>query len=257
MEFPYIEKHLGNTWVKKEVETLQKADWIKNPQYKSHVEIGFQVFGRIDELIGKLEHIKGFGKWALQASTSNSFKDFLLEIMVLEHLHKHADQIEIKPDRIEGIPVPEAEIVKDNDKLLVEVKRIEGIPPNIRNKVSRLFTKIREQFGDSSGIAFIGCPDFFINDHEKLIPKPEFGELIVEVERRLMNPNYDRSIKAVFLTNVDVMFNPNVNKAFVRKYFFLVRRPEDIQGISEDKIRKLIEVDGFVEVDSNFFHSGM
>src|SRR3989344_33222 len=247
MEFTYIEKHLGNTWVQKEVEALQRADWIKNPQYKQHTDIGFQVFSRINELIKNLEHIKGFEKWAIQAGTSESrdFKNFLLEIMVIEHLHKYADQIEIKPDKPQGFPVPEAEVVKDSDRWLIEVKRIDGTTENIRGKVSRLFTKIREQFGDSAGIAFIGCPDFFVNDHQKLIPRPEFGRLIVEIERRLMNPTSDRSIKAVFLTNVDVMFNPELNKAFIRKYFFLVRRPEEKSGVSEDKLMKILEVDGF------------
>lgn len=248
MEFPYIEKHLGKDWLQNE---MQK------PEYHKYGDIGVKVLAKIDELINKLEHLKGFSKWAVQASTSASFADFLFELMVLQHLHKNADQIEMKPDKPQGVPVPEAEIIKNGYKILMEAKRIDGIPPNIRAKVSRLFTKIREQFGESAGIAFIECPDFFTHNHEKIIPKLEFGTLIVEIERRLMNPNSDRSIKAVFLTNVTVIFNPKLNEVFVGKRFFLVRRPEDKGGISEDKLQALIEADGVVEVQPEFFNSGM
>jgi hypothetical protein len=257
MTFPYIRKHLGDDWLERELRILGTGNWIQDPSYTKYAKLGYTVFERIDDLIKKLEGISGFDKWALEAKTSKaSFKDCLLEIMVLEHLNANTDHMEMKPE-MNGLPVPEARLTTGNEVLLVEVKRLDGIPSKIRNKVSNLFTKIRKQFGSSSGIAFIGCSDFFISQEGSIMPKKEFRDLIVEVERRLLNPKHDRSIKAVFLVNIDIMMNPILKKAFFRKHLFLVRRPESSGGLSEERIRQMIEVDGFVEVSAAFFRSGV
>lgn len=253
MEFPLIEKCLGKEWLNAEIEKLQRGNWAQDPRNAQHVEIGFKILGKINELIGELKDIPGFDRWSKDARTTPSFKDFLPEIMVFQHLHRNTDSMEIKPSG--GTAVPEAKITKGSNEFLIEVKRIDGLPTNIRAKVTRLFTDIRRQFETSQGIAFIVCPEFFINQHERLIPKPEFGNLILEVERRLLNPNHDRSIKAVFLVNVGVV--TNLTEVFIHKHFFLVRRPENAAGISEQTIRNIMDVNGFVEASTNLFRRGI
>lgn len=67
-----LKEHLGEDWLRSQM---------NSSEYRQFPEIGLKVLSKIGDIIKKLEHIKGFGKWVNEAKTSLSFKDYCLTIL--------------------------------------------------------------------------------------------------------------------------------------------------------------------------------
>ncbi|MBI2045513.1 hypothetical protein HYT23_05640 [Candidatus Pacearchaeota archaeon] len=64
MDYSNIKKYLGEDWLKRQLEEINKKDWVKEGIPKNQIpnEIAFSVLEKIDEVIIKFENIKNFPK---------------------------------------------------------------------------------------------------------------------------------------------------------------------------------------------------
>src|SRR3989344_8058030 len=148
MNYLNIKKHLGEDWLKNQLEEIEKKDWVKEGIPKEMVtnNIAFSVLEKIDEVIVKFEDIKNFSKWVEEAKTSKNFEDCLFELMALENLLLKSDLVELKPNNIISGLVPEALIKKDNKTLFIEMTKLKSMEGSTQNKVEKLFGKARNKF---------------------------------------------------------------------------------------------------------------
>ena len=252
MDYMYIKKHLGEEWLTKQLEIFESKLWVNIPELRNKVsnEPTNFLLKKIDELIQKLENVKGFDKWVNEAKTSKTFEDCLFEIMIFENLLSKADLMEIKPNNPHNNKVPEALVVKRKNKFYIEAKKLRKIPNSSENKINLLLSNTRDKFKLSNGILFIGCFDFFGYDNDEVKIKKEIEELKKEVERKLNNSRENSRILAVALTNIYIQ--TDMKKSSLQKRFYLIPRPENLGGFNEKSLREIFDVDGFL-VKENIF----
>ncbi len=244
MDYSYIKKHLGENWLKEQFKAIESKLWIEKPELRDKIsnEPIYFIIKKIDELIQKLENIKGFDKWAIEAKTSKKFEDCLFEIMIFENLFGKSDNIEIKPNNYRR--VPEALVIKGKNKFYIEAKNLSKIPSSSENKINRLLSNARDKFKLSKGILFIGCFDFFTYENDEVKIKEELKKLKKEVERKLNNFRENSRILAVVLTNCYIQ--TDMNKSSLKKCFYLIPRPENLGGFNEKVLKEIFDVDEFL-----------
>jgi len=248
MDYLNIKKHLGEDWLKNQLEEIEKKDWVKEGIPKEMVtnNIAFSVLEKIDEVIVKFEDIKNFSKWVEEAKTSKNFEDCLFELMALENLLLKSDLVELKPNNMISGLVPEALVKKDDINFFVEMTKLKSLPTSIQNKVDRLSKKSRDKFRGSQGVHFIGTFDFFKFENDIAKPLPQFGLL-----KRMINSRFERgsnsSILAFILVNIYVAYNPKLNRTFVQKRFDIINKPENKGGLPLSFFESIFDVNGFIE----------
>jgi len=248
MSYPNIKKYLGEDWLKKQLEEIERKDWVKEGIPKEMVtnDIAFSVLEKIDKVIVKFENIKNFPKWVEEARTSKNFEDCLFELMALENLLLKSDLIELKPDNTVSGLVPEALVKKGDINFFVEMTKLKSLPASIQNKVDRLSKKSRDKFRGSQGVHFIGTFDFFKYENDDVKPLPQLGLL-----KRMINSRFERgsnsSILAFILANIYVAYNPKLNKTFIQKRFDIINKPENKGGLPLSFFKSIFDVNEFVE----------
>jgi len=248
MGYPNIQKYLGENWLKKQFEEIDRKDWVKEgiPKDKVTNDIALSVLEKIDEVIVKFENIKNFSKWVEEARTSKNFEDCLFELMALENLLLKSDLVELKPDNLVSGLIPEALVKKDNVNFFVEMTKLKSLPTSIQNKVDRLSKKSRDKFRGSQGVHFIGTFDFFKYEDDIVKPLPHLGLL-----KRMINSRFERgsnsSILAFVLVNIYVAYNPTLNKTFVQKRFDIINKPENKGGLPLSFFESIFDVNEFIE----------
>ncbi|MDP3026099.1 MAG: hypothetical protein Q8N63_00175 [Nanoarchaeota archaeon] len=248
MDYPNIKKHLGEDWLKKQFEEIEKKDWVKEGIPKEMVtnDIAFSVLEKIDEVIVKFENTKNFSKWVEEAKTSKNFEDCLFELMALENLLLKSDLIELKPDNIVNGLVPEALVRKDGNEFFIEMTKLKSMDGSTQNKVEKLFRKARNKFRGLQGIHFIGVFNFFEFDNDVMKPLPKFNLL-----KKMINSRFERGsnsfILAFVLVNIYVAYNPKLNKTFVQKRFDIINKPENKGGLPLSFFESIFDVNEFIE----------
>jgi len=207
MDYPNIEKYLGKDWLKKEIPSMRKGEWIdKNIQKKGLIEVGFLVLGEIDNLIGENAKIHNFEKWTKEAKKSKDFQDCLFELICINRLSKR-NKIIIKQKN--GNKTPDA-FLKD-EKIYIEMTNLKEIynPDSIELKVNNLCQKSEERFGKALGIHFIGINGYFEYDKKKdsMVPKDELSTLVKDLLEKLQK--LDKNILCFVLVNNYVKITSN------------------------------------------------
>lgn len=248
MNYSSIKKYLGENWLKKQFEEIDKKDWVKEgiPKDKVTNDIAFSVLEKIDEVIVKFENIKNFPKWVEEAKTSKNFEDCLFELMTLENLLLKSDLVELKPaNSISGL-VPEALVKKGDVNFFLEMTKLKSMEGSTQNKVEKLFGKARNKFRGSQGVHFIGVFNFFEFKDDAMKPLPKFNLL-----KRMINSRFERgsnsSILAFILVNIYVAYNPTLNKTFVQKRFDIINKPENKGGLPLNFFERIFDVNEFIE----------
>ena len=248
MNYPSIKKYLGENWLKKQFEEIDKKDWVKEgiPKDKVSNDIAFSVLEKIDEVIVKFENIKNFSKWIEEAKTSKNFEDCLFELMALENLLLKSDLVELKPDNSVSGFVPEALVKKGDVNFFLEMTKLKSMEGSTQNKVEKLFGKARNKFRGLQGVHFIGVFNFFEFEDDIMKPLPKFNLL-----KRMINSRFERgsnsSILALVLVNIYVAYNPKLNKTFVQKRFDIVNKPENRGGLPLSFFESIFDVNEFIE----------
>jgi len=248
MNYPSIKKYLGENWLKKQFEEIDKKDWVKEgiPKDKVSNDIAFSVLEKIDEVIVKFENIKNFSKWIEEAKTSKNFEDCLFELMALENLLLKSDLVELKPDNSVSGFVPEALVKKGDVNFFLEMTKLKSMEGSTQNKVEKLFGKARNKFRGLQGVHFIGVFNFFEFEDDIMKPLPKFNLL-----KRMINSRFERgsnsSILAFVLVNIYVAYNPKLNKTFVQKRFDIVNKPENRGGLPLSFFESIFDVNEFIE----------
>lgn len=241
MNYPNIKKYLGEDWLKKQLEEIEKKEWV----IINNV-IAFSVLEKIDEVLIKFKNIPNFSKWVEEGRTSKNFEDCLFELMALENLLLKSELVELKPENnINGL-IPEALVKKNNINFFVEMTKLKSLPLSIQNKVDRLFKKSRDKFRGSQGVHFIGTFNFFYYENDIVKPLPQFNLL-----KRMINSRFERgsnsSILAFVLVNIYVAYNPKLNKTFVQKRFDIINKPENKGGLPLSFFKSIFDVNEFIE----------
>ena len=248
MNYPSIKKYLGENWLKKQFEEIDKKDWVKEgiPKDKVSNDIAFSVLEKIDEVIVKFENIKNFSKWIEEAKTSKNFEDCLFELMALENLLLKSDLVELKPDNSVSGFVPEALVKKGDVNFFLEMTKLKSMEGSTQNKVEKLFGKARNKFRGLQGVHFIGVFNFFEFEDDIMKPLPKFNLL-----KRMINSRFERgsnsSILALVLVNIYVAYNPKLNKTFVQKRFDIINKPENRGGLPLSFFESIFDVNEFIE----------
>ncbi|MBS3075059.1 hypothetical protein J4429_01220 [Candidatus Pacearchaeota archaeon] len=248
MNYPSIKKYLGENWLKKQFEEIDKKDWVKEgiPKDKVSNDIAFSVLEKIDEVIVKFENIKNFSKWIEEAKTSKNFEDCLFELMALENLLLKSDLVELKPDNSVSGFVLEALVKKGEVNFFLEMTKLKSMEGSTQNKVEKLFGKARNKFRGLQGVHFIGVFNFFEFEDDIMKPLPKFNLL-----KRMINSRFERgsnsSILAFVLVNIYVAYNPKLNKTFVQKRFDIVNKPENRGGLPLSFFESIFDVNEFIE----------
>ncbi len=248
MDYPNIKKYLGEDWLKKQLEEIEKKDWIKEGISKDKVinDIAFSVLEKIDEVLVKFGNIQNFSKWAEEAKTSKNFEDCLFELMALENLLLKSDLVELKPSNdISGL-VPEALVKKDGKEFFIEMTKLKSMEGSTQNKVEKLFGKARNKFKGLQGIHFIGVFNFFEFDNDIMKPLPKFNLLKKMINFRFQKGT-NSSILAFILANIYVAYNPKLNKTFVQKRFDIINKPENKGGLPLSFFESIFDVNEFIE----------
>lgn len=242
MEYAKIRHWLGETWLKNQIKMIEERTWIKLDVVRNDIltEPAYFMLNKINDIIGKLEHLEGFSRWADDIrEDEKNFADFIFELLVFENLSKEDNELIIKPEN--NGKYPDALLKTKNDSFYIEVKNIHGVPSSQISKANRLLTKTRNQFGPlKKGFLFIGCFGFFIHQKDSIKIKSELEEFKKEIERKLNNARENRRIRAVVLTNFYI--ETNFQDSSLQKYFYLVPRPE----FDEKHFREIFNVDEFV-----------
>ena len=248
MNYPSIKKYLGENWLKKQFEEIDKKDWVKEgiPKDKVSNDIAFSVLEKIDEVIVKFENIKNFSKWIEEAKTSKNFEDCLFELMALENLLLKSDLVELKPDNSVSGFVPEALVKKGEVNFFLEMTKLKSMEGSTQNKVEKLFGKARNKFRGLQGVHFIGVFNFFEFEDDIMKPLPKFNLL-----KRMINSRFERgsnsSILAFVLVNIYVAYNPKLNRTFVQKRFDIINKPENKGGLPLSFFESIFDVNEFIE----------
>jgi hypothetical protein len=151
-KYPYIKKYLGENWLKNLINLNKSLTWVnEEPKTEEHVNIGYLVLKKIDEIISNFEEKEGFDKWIKEVRTASykNFQHLLFELMSLENLLKKSDYFQLKPPPLLNGKNPDALIKKDNLMYYIENTFLDGIPSSITNKTSELFNKSKERFHQS------------------------------------------------------------------------------------------------------------
>lgn len=250
MNLIFIKKHLGDEWLKNELEKISEKDWIDGALSKENISNNpaYYVLEKIDKLIKKFESVEGFDQWAIEAKKSGkSFKHFLFELMVLDNLFSKSDEIILKISNPSNGAVPEALIKKGENSFYVEMTFLEGLPKNLLTKVNSLFNKSTKKFKDSQGIHFVGSFNFFEYEGDVRIPLPQFKLL-----NKLIALRYERgfgsSIMAVVPTEFVVKTTPDFKKTSLEKFFYLNAKPLKKGGLPDEFFESIFEVDEFKKI---------
>lgn len=248
MDYPNIKKYLGEDWLEKQLEEIDKKDWVREGITKDKIsnEIAFSVLEKVDEILIKFENIPNFSKWIEEAKTSKNFEDCLFELMALENLLLKSDLVELKPSNdISGL-VPEALVKKDGKEFFIEMTKLKSMEGSTQNKVEKLFGKARNKFRGLQGIHFIGVFNFFEFDNDIMKPLPKFNLLKKMIDFRFQK-GINSSILAFILANIYVSYNPKLNKTFVRKRFDIINKPENKGGLPLSFFESIFDVNEFIE----------
>lgn len=247
MGYDNIRKYLGDGWLKNQLSEIERKDIVVEGIPKEMVaqEIAPSVFEKIDELLTKFTKIKNFSQWVREAKSSKTFEDCLFELMALENLLTKTDKIELKPINVLTKLVPEALIEKDNTLLLIEMTNLKSVDGSYKNKVEKLFGKVRNKFKGSQGIHFIGIPKFFKHEGENVVPLKEFSQLQTTIQARF-NFRENKAIQAFILTYIFLAYNPKLQKTFVQKRYYIINKPEDKGGLPLSFFDKIFSVDDFM-----------
>jgi len=246
MGYTNVKKYLGADWLKKQLEDIEKKDWVREGIPKEMItnDIAFSVLKKIDKLLIKFEKVENFSQWVNEAKTSKTFEDCLFELMALENLLLKTDNLILKPVNPISRLVPDALIEKDNKILLIEMTKIKSLKGSYKNKVEKLFGKVRNKFRGSQGIHFIGVFNLFKHDGDKEIPLEEFSQLQNTIQMRF-NFRKNKPIQAFVLTNIFLAYNPKLKKTFVQKRYYILNKPEDKGGLPLSFFDSIFEVDDF------------
>lgn len=207
MDYPYIKKHLGGERLKKELEFIEKGDWLNTDRKKEEVWLGNYVLKLIDELLRKNEIIPNFKKWVKEAKESKNLKDCLFELICIDNLSKESELIiKQKNDN----KVPDGFIV--NEKIYIEMTNLEDIPKSIELKVNDLCEKSQDKFKSSLGIHLVGINGFFKYNKKmnKLIPKKELQILIKDLTKKIQK--LDKNILCFLLVHNHVAYHPLIRE---------------------------------------------
>ena len=245
MDYENIKRHLGEEWLNKQKQFIQNKKWVKvEPKDKISNEPAFYILEKIDELIKKFETIDGFSKWLVEAKNTNTFEDFLFELMVLDDLLRKSDLIILKPINPVNNKNPEALIKKGKESFYIEMKKLRDLPSSISNKVDSLFRKAREKFNGSQGVLFVGTFDFF--------EYPEGNETILSefnLLKRLIQLRFERgygsSTLAFILVNFVIKTTPNFEKTGLEKKYYIINKPSEKGGKPLKFFEDILEVDSF------------
>ncbi len=248
MEYFNIRKYLGDDWLKRQLEEIENINYVKGEISKDQIvnDIAFPFLGKIDEILIKFENIENFSEWIKEAKTSKSFEDCLFELMALENLLLKTDKLILKPVNNISKLVPEALIEKNNKELFIEMTKLKDIKGSYKNKVEKLFGKARNKFKGSQGIHFIGIFDLFNYIGENEFPLRGFHELKNTIQMRF-NFRENKSIQAFVLTNIFLVYNPQLKRTFVQKRYYLLNKPEDKGGFPTSFFDSIFDVDRFIE----------
>jgi len=206
MDYPYIKKHLGEERLRKEIEFIEKGEWL-NPQREKEGWMGYFALKIIDELIGKNESVTNFKKWSKEAKNSKNLKDCLFELICVNELSKK-NKLTIKQKN--GNKVPDGFI--DNEKIYFEMTNLEDIPQSIELKVNNLCEKSQERFGSSLGIHLVGINGFFeYNEKEdRLVPKKELQQFVKDLREKIQK--LDKNVLCFLLVHNYVAYHPNIEQ---------------------------------------------
>ncbi len=206
MNYLYIKRYLGEERLKKELEFIEKAEWVESKR-KKDFWMGYIVLEMVDALIRKNESITNFKKWVKEAKESKNLKDCLFELTCIDEFSKN-NKLIIKQKN--GEKIPDAFI--DNEKIYIEMTNLEDIPQSIELKVNDLCEKSQERFGNSLGIHLIGINGFFeySKEEDKLIPKKELQVLFKDLTEKVQK--LDKNILCFLLIHNYVAYHPNINQ---------------------------------------------
>ena len=245
MEYENIKRHLGEEWLNEQKQFIEDKKWVKvEPKDKISNKPVFYILGKIDELIKRFENIEGFSKWVLEAKNTNTFEDFLFELMVLEDLLLKSDSIVLKPINPVNNKSPEALIKKGEDSFYIEMKKLRDLPNSISNKADSLFKKAREKFSGSQGILFIGTFDFFEYPEGNKNILSEFNLLKRLIQLRFER-GYGSSTIAFILVNFVIKTTPNFEKTGLEKEYYIINKPSEKGGKHLRFFEDILEVDSF------------
>ncbi len=245
-KFLKIKEHIGETWLNREIKFIEGGTWIedaKGMNKKDIINLAHSIFEKIDNLISKFEKLKGFNKWAEESKTSKHFETCLFELMSMEIFIEKSDFMEIKKEN--GEKIPEAFIKKGDVGLFLECTKLDSIPGSIENKTSFLFSKSRKKFNNAEGVHIVGTFDFFDKDNQR--PTPHLNFLIFHINRRFRRGTGSK-IAAFILTNFYWTINPDEEKLFLVKEYWLILNPNKGKRYDEDFFRSLLSVKEFVNL---------
>ena len=82
MDYLHIKKHLGERWLKSQLDFIKIGDWIERRSQKdSLIWMGEYTLRVIDELISRYETLEGFNKWTItHTATTTAFGASVAEI---------------------------------------------------------------------------------------------------------------------------------------------------------------------------------
>ena len=243
MKFERIKKYLGEEWLDEQVKEIEGLKWVKDKKGMRTTELiqtGYFILKKIEEFIEKFESLNGFDVWVSETKNSKTnFKDHFFELMSLEIFLDKADFFNLM-EKNESY-MPEAFVKKGDKDFFLECTNLDGIPNSIENKVSKLFTKSRNKFGESEGIHLLGTFDFFNADTQK--PTHDFNFLKYHIERRFHRKKGHSTI-GFFLTNFFITFHPKLKKNFLAREYWLILNP-NLPKWNSEEFKDLIKVDGF------------
>ncbi|MEX0920474.1 MAG: hypothetical protein WDZ69_02730 [Candidatus Pacearchaeota archaeon] len=242
-----INKHLGEEWLNREIESIESKNWIKKSEKeKVSTKPAHYLLEKIEKLIKKFEDIEGFSQWVLDAKTSrNNFEDILFELMVLDNLLNKVDFIVLKHSNPNGNFVPEAKLSKGNEHFYVEMTKLKSTPKNILNKVDGLFRKARNKFRGSQGIHFIGCFEFFDYVNDKSVPSKNYNLLKFYIQRRFERHS-NSSILAFVLVNIMIKTLPDFSKSSIDKTYEIIQKSPEKGGKQPKFFKEIFEVNDFI-----------
>lgn len=243
MDYENIRKYLGKEWLNKEEEFINNKKWIgKEPKEKISNEPAFYFLKKIDELLKRFEKVEGFSQWVIEAKTTNTFEDFLFELMTLENLLSKSDSLKLKVINPHNNSVPEAIIKKGEDIFYVEMKKLKDLPKSINNKVGSLFKKARDKFKGSQGILFIGIFNFFKYPEGNKKILPEFNLL-----KKLIQLRFERGYgsSAIAFVLVNFVVKTNFEKTSIEKEYYIINKPVGRGGKPLKFFENIFQVDNF------------
>ena len=115
MNFQSIKKYLGDAWLQKELESINKKEWVNDNILKEKIsnEPAFFMLSKVNDLIKKFENIGGFSQWVRDAKNSKeNFKNILFELLVLENLSEKSDEFKLRTENQDSGAFLEASLKK-------------------------------------------------------------------------------------------------------------------------------------------------